>query len=128
VDLDRAIDRATSAFPILGTKLKQTAGSMSGGQQQMLALARAYVREQRFVLLDEVSMGLAPLVVDEIFEFLRLLAAEGAALLLVEQYVSRALDLADYVFLLNRGRVAFTGVPSEIDADQLAEQYLGAST
>lgn len=126
-DLQVAIDRAVHAFPILGKKLDQLAGSMSGGQQQMLALCRAYVRQQRFVLLDEVSMGLAPLVVDEIFEFLGVLAAEGAALLLVEQYVTRALALADYVFLLNRGRVRFAGEPGELDPNQLADEYLGAS-
>jgi branched-chain amino acid transport system ATP-binding protein len=78
------------------------------------------------VLLDEVSMGLAPKVVDEIFEFLSVLAASGASLLLVEQYVTRALEVADYVFLMNRGRVAFAGEPAELDTDLLAEQYVGA--
>jgi branched-chain amino acid transport system ATP-binding protein len=126
-DVGEAIERAVSAFPILGEKLSQPAGRLSGGQQQMLSLARAYVRPQRFVLLDEVSMGLAPVVVDEIFEFLRTLAAEGSALLLVEQYVSRALELADYVYLINRGSVAFAGEPGEVDADRLAEEYLGAT-
>src|SRR5206468_4623143 len=104
----------------------QRAGSMSGGQQQMLALNRAYVSHARFVLLDEVSMGLAPLVVDEIFEFLGELAARGTALLLVEQYVTRALALADYVYVLNRGRVTFAGDASELDQGAVFEQYLGA--
>jgi branched-chain amino acid transport system ATP-binding protein len=71
-------------------------------------------------------MGLAPKVVDEIFEFLAMLAREGAALLLVEQYVTRALAAADYVFLLNRGTVAFAGQPGELDADELADRYVGA--
>ena len=99
------------AFPRLGERLDQRAGTMSGGEQQMLALARAYVAGSKTVLLDEVSMGLAPKIVDEIFEFLHRLATEGAALLLVEQYVARALDLADFVYILNRGRVAFAGEP-----------------
>lgn len=121
-----AIDKAVSAFPILGNKLNQLAGSMSGGQQQMLALCRAYVTDPDYVLLDEVSMGLAPVVVDEIFEFLGKLAAQGAALLLVEQYVARALELADYIYLISRGRIDFAGEPGELDSAHLTEQYLGA--
>jgi branched-chain amino acid transport system ATP-binding protein len=121
-----AVERAVATFPRLGERLSQVAGTMSGGEQQMLALARAYVQNPRFVLLDEVSMGLAPKIVDEIFEFLGQLAASGTALLLVEQYVTRALALADYVFLLNRGVVAFAGEPGELDADALAQQYVGA--
>jgi branched-chain amino acid transport system ATP-binding protein len=125
-DARATIDKAVSAFPILGRKLNQRAGSLSGGQQQMLALCHAYVTEPRFVLLDEVSMGLAPVVVDEIFEFLGKLAAQGCALLLVEQYVARALELADYIYLMSRGRIEFCGEPGEVDAGRLSEQYLGA--
>ncbi|MFC9455827.1 ABC transporter ATP-binding protein [Streptomyces sp. NPDC056983] len=127
-DLDEAVDRAVSAFPVLGHKLGQLAGSLSGGQQQMLALAHAYVTDADYVLLDEVSMGLAPVVVDEIFEFLGRLADDGRALLLVEQYVARALELADYVYLMNRGRIEFAGEPGELDSDRLVAQYLGAHT
>ncbi|MGP3950024.1 ABC transporter ATP-binding protein [Streptomyces sp. 7N604] len=127
-DLDEAIEKAVSAFPVLGEKLRLPAGSMSGGQQQMLAVARAYVTSPAYVLLDEVSMGLAPVVVDEIFEFLGKLAGSGCALLLVEQYVTRALELADYVYLMNRGRIDFAGEPGELDSARLMEQYLGAQT
>jgi branched-chain amino acid transport system ATP-binding protein len=127
-DVGEALDKAVSAFPILGKKLGQQAGSLSGGQQQMLSLTRAYVTEPRYVLLDEVSMGLAPVVVDEIFEFLARLAAQGCALLLVEQYITRALALADYVYLISRGRLEFAGEPGELDADRLMAQYLGAHT
>ena len=119
-----SIERAVSAFPRLGERLTQTAGTMSGGEQQMLALARTYVQRPKLVLLDEVSMGLAPKIVDEIFEFLAVLAAEGSSLLLVEQYVTRALAVADYVYLLNRGRVSFAGETCEIDPDAIAAEYV----
>jgi branched-chain amino acid transport system ATP-binding protein len=126
--LDDAVDKAVSAFPVLGKKLHQAAGTLSGGQQQMLALCRAYVTEPAYVLLDEVSMGLAPVVVDELFEFLGRLAAQGSTLLLVEQYVSRALALADYVYLMSRGRIEFAGEPGELDTDHLIERYVGAGS
>jgi branched-chain amino acid transport system ATP-binding protein len=122
----QAVDRAVHAFPRLGERLGQVARTMSGGEQQMLALARAYVQHPSVVLLDEVSMGLAPKLVDEIFEFLALLAREKVSMLLVEQYVTRALDVADYVYLLNRGEVAFAGEPSELSGDAVFAQYVGA--
>ena len=120
-----SIERAVSAFPRLGERLDQVAGTMSGGEQQMLALARAYVQSPTIILLDEVSLGLAPKIVDEIFEFLAALRATGASLLLVEQYVNRALAIADRVYLLNRGEVAFSGDPSTVDEASLFEQYVG---
>ena len=122
-----AFDQAVEAFPILGERRNQLAGTMSGGQQQMLALARAYVAKPKVMLLDEVSMGLAPRIVDEIFEFLGRLTAEGASLLLVEQYVPRALALADYVYLLNRGRIAFCGEPAEFADEDVFAHYVGGS-
>jgi branched-chain amino acid transport system ATP-binding protein len=123
---DEAIARAVDALPRLGERLEQRAGTLSGGEQQMLALARAYVSNPKLVLLDEVSMGLAPRIVDDIFDFLRRLAAEGTALLLVEQYVHRALAQSDYVYLLNRGRVDFTGEPFELADGEVFRRYLGA--
>ena len=123
---DDALARATEAFPVLGQRLGQRAGTLSGGEQQMLALARAYVTEPRVVLLDEVSMGLAPLVVDEIFAFIDRLARTGASLLLVEQYVTRALALADHVYVLSRGRITFDGPPSELREENVLAGYLGA--
>jgi branched-chain amino acid transport system ATP-binding protein len=120
-----SIERAVSAFPRLGERLAQIAGTMSGGEQQMLALARTYVQHPKIVLLDEVSMGLAPKIVDEIFDFLGLLRNEGVSLLLVEQYVTRALAAADYVYLLNRGEVAFAGEPGELDDADVLESYVG---
>jgi branched-chain amino acid transport system ATP-binding protein len=121
----KGIARAAAAFPRLGERLEQRAGTMSGGEQQMLALARAYVGDPKVVLLDEVSMGLAPRIVDEIFVHLRRIADTGVSLLLVEQYVSRALELADYVYILDRGRIRFVGEPEEISKETVAQSYLG---
>ena len=120
-----SVDLAVDAFPSLGRRIAYQAGQLSGGEQQMLALARAYVQKPRIVLLDEVSMGLAPLVVDEIFEFLTRLTASGVSLLLVEQYVTRALEVADWVYLLNRGQIGFAGESAELDGDAVFNQYVG---
>ena len=126
--LDDTVDRAVAAFPVIGQRLQQVAGTLSGGEQQMVSLARTIVTDPDYVLLDEVSMGLAPIIVEEIFEFLRRLADGGTALLLVEQYAAMALALADIVYVIDRGRVAFAGEPSELDPDALAESYLGVHT
>ncbi len=123
---EEQLAKAVAVFPSLGRRIGALAGTMSGGEQQMLALARAYLQNPRLALLDEVSMGLAPVVVDEIFEFLRLLASQGSSLLLVEQYVTRALEVADYVYLLNRGEVRFVGEPTELDASEIFQEYVGA--
>jgi len=122
------IDAALQAFPILGQRLKQIAGTLSGGQQQMLALARVVVSRAQFILLDEVSLGLAPIVVDQIYEFISQLAAAGRSLLLVEQYVNRALAVADYVYLLGNGAVRFHGKPAELDVEGVIESYLGGES
>ena len=124
---DDSLAKAVEAFPRLGERLNQAAGTMSGGEQQMLALARAYIQSPRVVLLDEVSMGLAPRVVDEIFSFLKTLAAAGSSLLLVEQYVTRALDVADYVYMLNKGQLAFAGEPAELAGTDVFAAYVGAA-
>jgi branched-chain amino acid transport system ATP-binding protein len=118
-------ERAVEAFPILGARLNQVAGTMSGGQQQMLALARSYVTNPHVVLLDEVSMGLAPIIVDEIFEFLERMAKQGTALLLVEQYATKALAIADYVYILGRGTVTFAGDAAELEGEDVFQRYLG---
>jgi branched-chain amino acid transport system ATP-binding protein len=122
---EESISKSVEIFPSLGRRIKALAGTMSGGEQQMLALARAYIQNPRLALLDEVSMGLAPVVVDEIFAFLDLLAKEGASLLLVEQYVTRALAIADYVYLLNRGEVRFVGEPDELEGSDIFKEYVG---
>jgi branched-chain amino acid transport system ATP-binding protein len=119
-------ERAIDAFPRLGERLGQTAGTLSGGEQQMLAMARAYLRRAPMVLLDEPSTGLAPILVDAMFDFLHRLAAEGSSVLLVEQYVSRALALADTAYILARGRMVFAGEPTELADTDLFAHYLGA--
>jgi len=121
-----AFAKATTTFPRLGERKEQIAGTMSGGEQQMLALSHAYVSDPSVVLLDEVSMGLAPKIVEEIFEYLHELAQQGQAQLLVEQYVSRALQLADYVYILDRGRISFAGEPGEISEETIMNSYLGS--
>jgi branched-chain amino acid transport system ATP-binding protein len=119
------LERAVDAFPDLGDRLNQPAGTMSGGQQQMLALARAYVSGARVILLDEVSMGLAPIIVDEIFAFLDRIRAEGVSLLVVEQYVNKVLAIADYVYILGRGEVIFAGDTAELAGEDVFGHYLG---
>jgi len=123
---DEALAKAVDAFPRLGERLQQRAGTMSGGEQQMLAVSRAYLSNPSYVFLDEVSLGLAPKIVDEIFAFLRRIADGGAALVLVEQYVTRALRIADFVFILNQGTVAFAGEPDELDEAEVFRTYVGA--
>ncbi len=118
------LDHVTEIFPILGDRLGQTAGTLSGGEQQMLALARAFLCEPSIVLVDEVSMGLAPKLVDQIFEILVAIANEGVSVLLVEQYVSRALELADYAYVLSRGQIVLEGTTDEVRYADVASSYL----
>jgi branched-chain amino acid transport system ATP-binding protein len=124
-DGDATIEPAVEAFPALGKRLHQRAGSMSGGEQKMLALARAYLCSPTVVLLDEVSLGLAPLLVSAVFDAIRDLAALGVTLVVVEQYVNRALDVADKIVLLEKGTVAFDGPSSSLDKESLVSHYLG---
>ena len=102
-DVADPVGEATQLFPVLGNRLRQTAGSLSGGEQQMLALARALMARPRLLMVDEISMGLAPIIVGQLFDALRTIAASGTSLLLVEQYVETALDLADYVYVMEKG-------------------------
>jgi branched-chain amino acid transport system ATP-binding protein len=115
---------ALDAFPDLKRHLDKRAGNLSGGQQQMVSLSRCFTTSPSVVMLDEVSMGLAPLIVDQIFEALSQLAANGVALLLVEQYVARALEIADHVYILERGQVAFDGLAGDLDEKSLVQRYL----
>jgi branched-chain amino acid transport system ATP-binding protein len=126
-DIKQVIERAASLFPVLKERLSQQAGTLSGGQQQMLALARALVKDPTVVLADELSVGLAPVVVDEILEAVSVLESEGKSLLIVEQYVERAVAMADYVYILNKGTVVFVGEPSQCASGAVFERYLGGA-
>ena len=107
-------DAALTAFPVLADRLGQRAGSLSGGEQQMLAMSRALLRYPRVLLLDEISLGLAPRVTRRLFDVVGELAQSGTTVLLVDQYLSDALRLADIVYVLARGEVAFAGEPAEL--------------
>jgi branched-chain amino acid transport system ATP-binding protein len=122
---DAVTDLAINAFPRLGQRMRQRAGTLSGGEQQMLAIARAYIQSPELILLDEVSMGLAPNLVDEIFEFLETLSKQGAALVLVEQFVHRALAIADSVAVLAKGRLVLTGDAGNISTEDVFNAYTG---
>jgi branched-chain amino acid transport system ATP-binding protein len=121
-----AVARAYELFPRLGERRKQLAGTLSGGEQRMLALARVLVVPPRLLIADELSLGLAPIVVDEVYRTLEKVRDEGAALLLVEQHVKHALSLADDVAVLNHGQVTYSGAASELG--DLSERLLPAAS
>ncbi|MFB6172364.1 MAG: ABC transporter ATP-binding protein [Haloarculaceae archaeon] len=124
-DPDR-VARLLDQFPQLDGRLDQRAGSLSGGEQQMVAMARALVRNPKLVLLDEPTEGLMPALVSEVGDAVRDLAGEGYTIVLVEQHVDLALDLADRVYLLENGRVRAESTPAELRADEsLLERHLG---
>ena len=117
-DADRMLDR----FPRLRERIGQLAGTLSGGEQQMLALARALMSRPRLLLMDEPSVGLAPKVVAEIFGIVRQLHAEGTSIFLVEQNVHMALKVAQHFFLLQQGRVTFSGTPADLAGDDVIQR------
>jgi len=125
VDEDR--EKLLSLFPILRTRRNQTAGTLSGGEQQQLALARALMARPSLLLLDEPSLGVAPLLVRDIFRTLGQLKRQGVTMLLVEQNLSLALDIADRAYVLRTGEVRLSGVAEDLrDGERVAEAYLGS--
>ena len=118
--------RIYELFPMLAARRTSPAGALSGGQQQMLAIGRALMAKPRLLLLDEPSMGLAPILVDQIFEIIRRLKTEGLTILLVEQNAHAALAIADRAYVLETGRIAASGSAAQIRVDQrVREAYLG---
>jgi branched-chain amino acid transport system ATP-binding protein len=119
-----AIDRAIDMFPVLGSRRTQLAGSLSGGEQQMLALARAVAVLPKLIIADEMSLGLAPQIVEAVFQSLEETRRAGVTIVLSEQFVHRALSLADTCVILTRGRVGWSGPASEAGTE-IIDRYLG---
>ena len=122
----RLLDKVYAAFPVLRERRNQAGGTLSGGEQQMLAIARAMMLEPKIILLDEPTEGLMPRMVSQIREIIELLHAEGVAILLVEQNVTKALEIAGRVYVLEEGRTVASGTPAELLAQtSIQDAYLG---
>lgn len=125
-EIEEDIKKVFKRFPILDERSYQLGGTLSGGQQQMLAIGRALMARPKLLLLDEPSMGLAPLVVNEIFETIKEISAEGTTVLLVEQNVRQALKIADYAYVLETGKMVLSGPADEVHHNpRVMEAYLG---
>ena len=123
-DIEKMLER----FPKLKERTKQLAGTFSGGEQQMLAIARALMARPQIFLMDEPSIGLAPMIVDEIFKIVKELNEDGITIFLVEQNAHKALEVADQFYLLEQGQVTFKGIPGEMEEDEIIRRaYLGSS-
>lgn len=120
-------ERAYGTFPRLGDRRDQLAGTLSGGEQQMLSLARALVTDPAVLLLDELSMGLAPMIVDELYQQVGQITRDGVSVLVVEQFARTVLGVADIAAIMSHGRVTSVGSPAQIESE-LSDAYLGATT
>lgn len=126
--VEAQIQEMFGMFPVLAEKARQPAGTLSGGQQQMLAIARSLMSRPRLLMLDEPSLGLAPVIVDEVFDALGKLRYEGMTMLMVEQNATRALSFVDYCYVLERGVVAAQGASSALlDDTRIVDHYLGGT-
>lgn len=120
------LEKVFGIFPRLRERLQQLAGTMSGGEQQMLAIGRGLMAEPRLLILDEPSLGLSPLLVDEMFSLIRRLRDDGLAVLLVEQNVGQSLEIADRAYVMENGSIRFSGKPADLlGSDDLRRAYLG---
>ena len=120
------LERVFNYFPRLAERRKQIAGTLSGGVQQMLAMSRALMSHPKLMMLDEPSMGLAPILVDQIFDIIKQLHADGTTILLVEQNATKALEIADRAYVLETGKVTLSGTGKELaSSDEVKKAYLG---
>lgn len=125
-DIQADIEKVFERFPRLKERRKQKAGSLSGGEQQMLAVGRALMMRPKLIMLDEPSMGLAPMLVNEVFNIIREIKAQGTTILLVEQNARKALQVADYAYVLERGTIAREGIAADLQNDaEVIRAYLG---
>ncbi len=121
-----SLELVYSLFPVLKERSRQKAGTLSGGEQQMLAIARALMTNPQLILMDEPSQGLAPKLVGEVFETISKLREEGLTILLVEQNVYASLEISDYAYVLHEGRIAFGGTVEEVkESEEIRKAYLG---
>ncbi|MFY9174047.1 MAG: ABC transporter ATP-binding protein [Peptococcia bacterium] len=128
-EVTATLKRLEEHFPVLGQRRKQQAGTLSGGEQQMLAIARALMAKPKILLLDEPSLGLAPLMVKEIFAIIKEISEKGTTILLVEQNAFQALAIADYAYVLETGRIVVSGPAEEIKNNEtIKAAYLGGKT
>ncbi len=125
-EIDPGLERVYALFPRLKERRRQVAGTLSGGEQQMLAIGRALMSNPKLMMLDEPSMGLAPILVDQVFDIIRQLHEEGTTILLVEQNASMALAVADRAYVLETGRITLSGTGAELAAsEEVRKAYLG---
>ena len=121
-------DAMYALFPVLETKQSERAGTLSGGEQQMLCVARALMSRPKLLLLDEPSLGLAPILVKQIFDLIKKIRSQGVSVLLVEQNVRAALTVADYAYVLEGGRIVLSGTAAQMaDDERVKHAYLGGA-
>jgi len=127
-EIARDLERVLALFPKLGQRLSQRAGSLSGGEQQMVAMARALMSRPRMIVMDEPTMGLSPLYVDRVLELIRTINQEGVSIFMVEQNASLALEIAHEAYVLQTGRIVLSGPARELKDDpKVRDAYLGGA-